>query len=624
MSVTYSKFKSIASSMNRQINHNVSVMSLNSISAYSCVIRNKFLAPANGEKFYSSKSDHYAKHILSLKQGVKQVKHYQTATEVNVPFTTKTFPVIGKERAAADKDNHTSKKNYEVYQLSEDKFKEVEAIALAGGGEKSMARHKKHGKMMITDRVRSLVDDFDDFLEISLTGGIGMPYGHVPRANSLIGIGKIHGKYCMLSANDGSFKGGALFPISVKKSLRTQEISFQNRIPSVMIVDSAGAFLPLQADLFNTGGAAFYNEAVAGAAGIPQLAIVCGSCTAGGAYIPTMADEAVIVHKIGSMYLGGPPLVQAALGEIISSEALGGATVHCRDSGCTDYFAQNEPEAFEMGRDIVSTLNVNCNTELDNPNFDDPLYDAGDIPYFIPPFEHQCEMDMYPIIARLVDGSRFHEFKILFGKNLITGFAYIKGHLVGIVANQQGDIGEYEAAKGSHFVQMCSERDIPLVFLQNVQEQLSEVKNKDGAVIEGKRLKARANMLAAVSCASVPKITVIVGDGLGSSHFLMGGRAVNPNFLFAWPNARVAIMEPLKLAHTVALEKSTTGKPDPDLLKKLTEKCVRESSAIYGASHIQNDGIVLPSNTRKVLAQSLAICKAYRKPPSQGRPVLRM
>ncbi|XP_012938023.1 methylcrotonoyl-CoA carboxylase beta chain, mitochondrial [Aplysia californica] len=543
----------------------------------------------------------------------------------NARASSKPLRVVEEDKAAININSPQSVKNSACFKKTEDMYRQAEAVALAGGGEKSMERHvKKHGKMMVTDRVRALIDDMDDFLELSLIGGVGMPYGHVPRANYLNGIGKIHGTYCMVCANDGSFKGGAIYPISVTKGLRTQEICFQNRVPSVMIVDSAGGFLPLQADLFNNGGATFYNEAVAGSEGIPQIAIVCGSCTAGGAYIPTMADEAVIVHKIGSLYLGGPPLVQAALGEIVSSEDLGGATVHCGTSGCTDYFASSEPEAFEIGRDIISCLNVKCNNDLDVPDFDEPLYNADEIPCIIPTPDSHHEMDVLPIIARLVDGSRFHEFKNMFGKCLLTGFAHICGHLVGIVANQQGDIGEFEAAKGSHFVQMCSERGIPLVFLQNTTDEQSEVSNKDEAVLWSQKLKARANMLAAVSCAKVPKLTVILGNGFGSTHFLMGGRAVNPNFLFAWPNARVAIMEPTRLAETVARQNDSSGKLDPDKLKKLTEKFVKESSAIYGATRILNDGIIMPNETRKVLSQCLAICKAYAQPRSEGSPVLRM
>ncbi|CAG5131811.1 unnamed protein product [Candidula unifasciata] len=477
---------------------------------------------------------------------------------------------------------------------------------------------------MIADRVKALVDNPEDFLELSLIAGIGMEYGHVPRANILTGIGKVMDRYCMITAMDGAFKGGAIYPITLKKQLRAQQIAQQNCLPCIYVVDSAGAFLPLQADIFNPGGQGFYNEAVMSAAQIPQIAIVCGSCTAGGAYIPTMADEAVIVDKAGTIFLGGPPLVQAALGETVSAEELGGATLHCRTSGCTDYFAESEAEAFRIGRNIVACLKVSCNTDLDIADIDEPVYDIDDIPGILPAVDLLHTLNMYQIIARIVDGSRFHEFKALFGSMLITGFAHISGHLVGIIANQ-GVISEDEAVKAGHFIQLCCERDIPLIFLQNTASDVLGVSSNKEIDMAATRtcLKSRARMLAAVSCASVPKLTVIVGGGFGSSHYLMGGLAVNPSFLFAWPNAHVAIMEPDKLAQAVVHEEARNKDGASQNLKKLSQKYHAESSAIFGATRMLNDGIILPQETRKVLSQCLAICKAYRPRGQQDYPVFR-
>lgn len=533
----------------------------------------------------------------------------------------KPFSVVGPE-AEIDKESEIFKQNKKRFAKHVELLKQAESIAKAGGGEKSIENHvKRHGKLMISDRLKHLVDDVDEFLELSLTAGIGMEYGHVPRASTLTGIGKVRGRYCIILANDGAFKGGAIYPITLKKNLRAQEIAQQNKLPCIYLVDSAGAFLPLQSEIFNMGGRSFYNEAVLGAAKIPQLAIVCGSCTAGGAYIPTMADDAVIVNKKGTIFLAGPPLVKAALGEIISPDALGGAKLHCGTSGCTDYFAEEEITALQMGRDIVSSLNVCCKVEKEFTEFDEPLYDVSEIPGIIPSSQDHHTINMNQIIARIVDGSRFHVFKAMFGVNLLTGFAHIEGHLVGILANQ-GSICEAEAHKATHFVTSCCERDIPLVFFQNTMDDLQNIPvNKEEVLEWSLSMKSQARMLSAVSCANVPKLTVIMGNGFGTSHYLMGGRAVSPNFLFAWPNAKVSIMEPEKLARNIAQESSMN---DEDALIKLTEKLEKESSAIHGSFHMLNDGVILPQETRKKLSQCLSICKAYRKPEEQNYPIQRM
>ncbi|KAK3803849.1 hypothetical protein RRG08_029441 [Elysia crispata] len=539
--------------------------------------------------------------------------------EVTIPIR---MPFKSKQEAKVDKDSQVYKENAKHFANYVETLEKAEAIARAGGGEKSIERHvKRHGKLMISDRIKHLVDDVDDFLELSLTAGIGMDYGHVPRGSTLTGIGKVRGRYCIILANDGAFKGGAVYPITLKKQLRAQEIAAQNRLPCIYLVDSAGAFLPLQAEIFNMGGRSFYNEAVLGAAKIPQVAIVCGSCTAGGAYVPTMADDAIIVNKTGTIFLAGPPLVKAALGEIVSPDDLGGAKLHCGTSGCTDYFAADETTALQMGRDIVSSLNVFCNEEKEFAQYDEPLFDVNEIPGIIPSPKDHHNMNMFQIIARLVDGSRFHEFKAMFGVCLLTGFAHIEGHLVGILANQ-GGIGEAEATKATHFITTCCERNIPLLFFQNTLDDSNNTpESKEEALQQSLSMKYQARMLSAVSCAGVPKITVIMGNGFGTSHYLMGGRAVSPNFMFAWPNARIAIMEPHKLAEKVAQESELR---EEDAVTKLEEKLEKESSAIYGSYHVLNDGIILPNQTRRRLSQCLSICKAYRVPQEQSYPIQRM
>lgn len=407
--------------------------------------------------------------LLLQQLRVKIDRNFQTAASLlvvsnRVPSRDrlKPFPVVNIQ---SELNSDTFRENKHAFQLNSEKFKQILQLSNAGGGEKAIARHvKQHRKLLPMDRIRLLLDSEGDFLELSTIAGFQMAYGDVPKAGVVTGIGKIHGKWCMIIANDGSVKGGTVFPITLKKQLRAQEIAQQNRLPCVYAVDSGGAFLPLQSEIFNPGGQTFYNEAVMSSLGIPQVAIVCGMCTAGGAYVPTMADEAVIIHRIGTIYLGGPPLVQAATGEIVSAEELGGATMHCSVSGCTDYFAQTEEEGFQIGRDTVAGFNL---PDPMGPQLEpcDPLFDPEELDGLIPA-KDQHNMDILQVIARIVDGSRFSEFKTQYGSTLVTGLAHIHGYLVGIVGNK-GEITEAAAAKGAHFVQMCSERNIPLVFLQN-------------------------------------------------------------------------------------------------------------------------------------------------------------
>ncbi|KAL5021537.1 hypothetical protein ScPMuIL_000692 [Solemya velum] len=495
---------------------------------------------------------------------------------------------------------------------------------MGGGGERAVERHiKRNKKLMAIDRVKLLVDDMDDFIEIGSIAGMGMDYGNVPRASILTGIGKIHGRYCMILANEGSVKGGTIFPISVKKQLRGQEIAQQNKLPCVYVVDSGGAFLPLQSEIFpdkEQGGRVFFNEAIMSSENIPQVAIVCGSCTAGGAYVPMMADEAVIVHRIGTIFLGGPPLVQAATGEIVTAEELGGATMHCSISGGTDSFAVDEKEAFVIGREIIASLNLS-----DHPKpsqiFQEPLYDQLDLRGLIPGNDGS-NVDMYKMIARIADGSRFREFKNKYGMALLTGFCHVNGHLTGFIANQ-GKLTEQAAIKGAHFVQLCSQRQIPIVFLQDTLHSWENIEDGEAG---GNLLKAHAKMMGAVSCASVPKITVITGNSVGPSSYVMGGRCCSSNFVFCWPNAVIGLMKPDLLTDIVTQEKIdiTKGSENEDFRQKILEKYNNEMTAFYAASRLWTDGIVRPEDTRKVIGQCLDIVTAYPQPANTQYSVLRM
>ncbi|KAL3869882.1 hypothetical protein ACJMK2_042509 [Sinanodonta woodiana] len=537
---------------------------------------------------------------------------------------SKPFPVLDGK---VDTSAAAFQENAAVMEKLIGNYRNMLAMAQAGGGEKAIERHTvRNKKFLATDRVRLLLDDDDYFLELAPLAGLGMEYGDVARAGVYAGIGKVNNKYCMIIANDGSVKGGTVYPITLKKQLRAQEIAEQNRIPCVYVVDSGGAFLPLQAEIFpdkNQGGRSFYNEAIMSAKGIPQVAIVCGNCTAGGAYIPTMANEAVIIHKIGTIFLGGPPLVKAATGEIVSAEELGGAALHCSVSGCTDYYAETEEVGFEIGRDIIEGLNLPCHPGPQRqPQL--PLYNPAELNGLIPA-RNQHQMDIYKVISRIVDESRFHEFKKTYGPSLVTGLAHIHGFLTGIVGNK-GEITGPAAAKGAHFIQMCCERGIPLIFLQNTSESVAESSMNSGESF-GNCLREHAKMMAVVSCAQVPKITVIIGNSIGPSNFLMGGRCTSPNFLFTWPNAVIGLSNTESLVQQIAQEKIPKNLNPLEYIaaeSKIREKYQREMSAAYSSTRLLDDGMILPTDTRQVLGRCLDITSAYLKPVASSYPVIRM
>ncbi|KAM5148726.1 methylcrotonoyl-CoA carboxylase beta chain, mitochondrial-like [Mantella aurantiaca] len=487
-----------------------------------------------------------------------------------------------------------------------------------GGGDNAVLRHtQRNRKLLVRERLKLLLDD-DNFLELSPFGGLGLPYGDVPSAGCLTGIGKVSGIWCMFIANDATVKGGTAYPISVKKQLRAQEIAMQNRLPTMYLVDSGGAFLPLQAQIFpdkEHGGRTFYNEAVMSALKIPQVAVVCGSCTAGGAYIPTMAEETIMVDKIGTIFLAGPPLVKAATGEDVSAEELGGAKLHSRVSGCVDHFAATEPEAYSCARLIISTLN------FDPPpggceGFEDPLYDARELAG-LAPRDYSCTLDVKMILSRLVDGSKFLEFKADYGTTLVTGFAAIEGNLVGMVASN-GTLTHDAALKGSHFVQICNQRSIPLLFLQNTTSQEPLPPSLSKAEVLTNRLKAQASMMASVACASVPKITLVIGGCHGGESFAMCGRSFEPNFFFLWPNARTGLID----AEVIPARGAEESEEFSDLLTRLKE----ESSAFYSSARLWDDGVILPEDTRQVLSKCLGIInqRKYEKAAFQPSPLLRM
>uniref|UniRef100_A0A1A8HIT3 methylcrotonoyl-CoA carboxylase n=1 Tax=Nothobranchius korthausae TaxID=1143690 RepID=A0A1A8HIT3_9TELE len=490
------------------------------------------------------------------------------------------------------------------------KYSELKEKVRKGGGESGIARHtQRNRKLLVRDRLHLLLDD-EDFLELSPFAGLGLPYGDIPSAGCLTGIGRINGLWCLFIANDATVKGGTAYPITVKKQLRAQEIAIQNRLPCVYLVDSGGAFLPLQSEIFpdkNQGGRTFYNEAIMSAMKIPQVAVVCGSCTAGGAYIPTMAEEAVMVHRIGTIFLGGPPLVKAATGEEVTPEELGGARLHAEVSGCVDHFAWEEKEAFDYTRNIISTLNF----QLPEEEEEGMKRDAGEEPLFsseellgLAPQSYGHSLDVKMIISRLTDGSRFQEFKARYGTTLVTGFAKISGHLVGIVANN--GVLSYDAAlKGSHFVQLCDQRDVPLLFLQNTAPAAALTLSAAQAEVNSNRLKAQGSMMSAVACALVPKITVVIGGCHGADSYAMCGRAFDPNFLFLWPNARVSLTAP---GHAASLLPPDEEQQEENLNERLKE----ESSAFFSSGRMWDDGVVLPQDTRKVLGDSLDIIKQQR------------
>ncbi|MBC6935020.1 MAG: methylcrotonoyl-CoA carboxylase [Chloroflexi bacterium] len=484
----------------------------------------------------------------------------------------------------------------------------------SGGGPQYRQRHREQGKLFVRDRIDRLLDPGSPFLELSPLAAWELYGGEAPAAGIVTGIGRVSGLECLIVANDATVKGGTYFPMTVKKHLRAQQIALENNLPCIYLVDSGGAFLPMQDEVFPDAddfGRIFYNQAVMSAAGIPQISAVMGSCTAGGAYVPAMSDETVIVKGTGTIFLGGPPLVKAATGEEVSAEELGGAYVHTHLSGVADHFAEDDPHALEIVRGIVETLNRKKQAAWDITPPEAPLYDPEEL-YGIIPTSFRESYDAREVIARLVDGSRFREFKADYGTTLVTGFARIEGYPVGIIANN-GVLFSESALKGAHFIELCTARNIPLLFLQNITGfMVGKEYEQRGIAKDG------AKMVHAVANASVPKLTVIIGGSFGAGNYGMCGRAYAPRFLWMWPNARISVMGGEQAANVLLTIKrdqlARGGQPDmpPDeqaaFKQPILDKYEREGSPYYSTARLWDDGILDPPETRRVLGLALSAC----------------
>ncbi len=485
------------------------------------------------------------------------------------------------------------------------------ALARQGGDAAARKRHQGRGKLLPRERVAALLDPGVPFLELSPLAAWEVYDEPVPAAGILTGVGRVHGRECVVIANDATVKGGSYYPLTVKKHLRAQEIALENRLPCIYLVDSGGAHLPSQDEVFpdrDHFGRIFYNQANLSAAGIPQIAVVMGSCTAGGAYVPAMSDEAIIVRNQGTIFLAGPPLVRAATAEVVSAEELGGADVHTRISGVADHLAEDDRHALELAHRAVASLNRAPRTALAMREPREPRCDPSEI-YGVVPAGARTPFDVREIIARLVDGSEFDEFKARYGATLVTGFAHIEGYPVGILANN-GILLSESALKGTHFIELCCQRRIPLVFLQNITGFMVGKKAEHGGIA-----RDGAKMVAAVACARVPKLTVIVGGSFGAGNYGMCGRAYSPRFLWAWPNARISVMGGEQAASVLAqvkreaLEKSDRhwSKAEEEAFKaQIIEQYARQSSAWYATARLWDDGVIDPQETRRTLALGIA------------------
>ncbi|AKM10380.1 carboxyl transferase domain-containing protein [Croceicoccus naphthovorans] len=499
-----------------------------------------------------------------------------------------------------------------------DELRAKVAEAALGGAERYRERHVARGKLLARDRVERLLDPGSPFLEIGQLAANGMYGGDVHGASIVAGIGMVSGRQCMIAANDPTVKGGSYYPMTVKKHLRAQEIAEENRLPCIYLVDSGGANLPFQAEVFpdrDHFGRIFYNQARMSGMGIPQIACVMGSCTAGGAYVPAMSDETVIVREQGTIFLAGPPLVKAATGEEISAEDLGGGDLHTRKSGVADHLAENDEHALTIVRDIVSHLGVNEGAAVEFKTPVPPKYDADEL-YSIVPDDVRAPYDVHEIVARIVDGSEFHEFKPLYGSSLVTGFAHIHGMPVAILANN-GVLFSESAQKGAHFIELACQRRIPLLFLQNIS----------GFMVGGKYeaegiAKHGAKLVTAVATAQVPKVTVLIGGSFGAGNYGMAGRAYQPRFLFSWPNSRISVMggeQAASVLATVHRDADTWSAEEAEAFKApIREKYEDEGNPYYATARMWDDGVIDPAQTRDVLG--LAFRAALEAPIPDRAP----
>ncbi len=491
-----------------------------------------------------------------------------------------------------------------------------------GGGEKARAKHSARDKLLPRERISALLDPGSPFLELSALAADGMYDGASPCAGIITGIGRVHGQEVVVVANDATVKGGTYFPMTVKKHLRAQEIALENRLPCVYLVDSGGAFLPLQDEVFPDKehfGRIFYNQARLSALNIPQVAVVMGSCTAGGAYVPAMCDESIIVRNQGTIFLGGPPLVKAATGEVVDAESLGGAEVHTSISGVADHLAENDGHALAIARDVLAHLNRRKPQTLAVQAPVEPRHAAEEL-YGIVPKDARRPFDIREIIARIVDGSEFQEFKARYGKTLVCGFAHIHGYPVGIIANN-GILFAESALKGAHFIELCNQRDIPLVFLQNITGFMVGKKYENAGIA-----KDGAKMVTAVACSHVPKFTVVIGGSFGAGNYAMCGRAYGGRFLWTWPNARISVMGGEQAASVLATVrrdgieaegKSWSPEAEEQYKAPIREQYERQGHPYYASARLWDDGIIDPADTRRVLG--LALSAAGNAPIEKSR-----
>ncbi len=503
--------------------------------------------------------------------------------------------------------------NAEAWRALAEDLQAKRAEAALGGNEKSRQRHVARGKLLPRDRVMGLLDPGSPFLELSQLAANGMYGEPIHGAGVITGIGRVEGREVMIVANDSTIKGGTYYPMTVKKHLRAQEIALQNRLPCVYLVDSGGANLPHQTEVFPDRehfGRIFYNQANLSAARIPQIAVVMGSCTAGGAYVPAMSDETVIVRRQGTIFLGGPPLVRAATGEIVTAEDLGGADVHARQSGVADHYAVDDTHALAIARRIVANVNSVKTIDIALAEPREPKHDPAELEALVPT-NLKTQYDIREVIARLVDGSEFDEFKALYGTTLVTGFARLHGMPVGIIANN-GILFSESAMKGAHFIELCCQRRIPLLFLQNITGFMVGRQFEAGGIA-----KDGAKLVTAVACAQVPKITLLVGGSYGAGNYGMCGRAYSPRFLFTWPNSRISVMGGEQAASVLATVKRENFEAEGKDWSAEEEEAFKapiranyeaEGHPYYATARLWDDGIILPSETRRVLSLALSAC----------------
>ncbi len=506
-------------------------------------------------------------------------------------------------KSRIDPQSTEFKLNQEQHLDLSKKLKELREKIEAGGGPDARQKHEARKKLFVRDRIRKLLDADSPFLEVGSFAALEMYDGQAPAAGVVTGIGRVSGQEVMIIANDATVKGGTYFPMTVKKHLRAQEIAYENNLPCLYLVDSGGAFLPMQAEVFpdrDHFGRIFYNQARMSSAGIPQISVVMGSCTAGGAYVPAMSDEVIMVRNQATIFLGGPPLVKAATGEDVDAETLGGADVHCRKSGVADYMAENDEEALQLARQLVSQLNRKKRVSVSVQRPKDPEYDIKEL-YGVMPRDLRTPFDVREILARLVDASEFEEFKPLYGQTLVCAFAHIHGYPVGILANN-GILFSESALKGAHFIELCCQRKIPLLFVQNITGFMVGTKYESGGIA-----KDGAKLVAAVSSANVPKITLIVGGSFGAGNYGMCGRAFQPRFLFMWPNSKISVMGGEQAAHVLwTVKNKNDSKEEKKFKEEILEKYNSEGSAFYSSARLWDDGVIDPADSRRVLALALS------------------